>query len=44
MVAVVDIDGRRDVSFYTRRENYPYKSKLALYKPLLYCNNHLKQL
>ena len=38
MAAEVDIDG---VNVYTRRGNYPDKSKLVLYKPLLHCNNHL---
>ena len=45
MAAVVGIDsGSSDVSIYTRSGNQPNKSKLALYKPLLHYNSHLKQL
>ena len=44
MVAEVGIINGRDVSIYTRRGNYPNKSKLALYKPLFHCNKHFKQL
>ena len=44
MAAVVGVGSGRDVSMYTRRGNWPNKSKLALYKPLLHCNSHLKQL
>ena len=38
MAAVVGIVSGCDLSIYTRCE------KLVLYKPLLHCNNHLKQL
>ena len=44
MAAVVDIDSGRDVNIYTRRGNWPDMSKLVLYKPLLHCNDHFKQL
>ena len=44
LAAVVDIISGRDVSIHTRHGNLPNKSKLVLYKPLLHCNNHLKQL
>ena len=44
MAAEVDIDGARDVSIYMCHGNYPNNSKLALYKPLLHCNKHFKQL
>ena len=51
MAAVVDIvSGRdasirgRDASIHVRHGNYPNKSNLALYKPLLHYNNCLKQL
>ena len=38
---IYDIVSGRDVSIHTRRGNWPIKGKLALYKPLLHCNNHL---
>ena len=41
MAAVVGINSGHSVSFYTQCGNQPGKSKLALYKPLLHCNNHL---
>ena len=44
MAAVVDIDSGREVSIHTRRGNQANKSNLALYKLLLHCNNHFKQL
>ena len=44
MAVVVGISSGRDVSIYTRRVNFPNKSKLALYKPLIHCNSRLKQL
>ena len=44
MATVVGIGSGRDVSIYMRHGNKPNKSKLALYKPLLHCNSHLKQL
>ena len=44
MAAVVGIGSGRDVSVDTRRRSYPSKGKLALYKPLLHYNSHLKQL
>ena len=44
MAAVFGIASGRDVSIHTRCGNYPNKSKLVLYKPLLHYNNHLKQL
>ena len=44
MAAEVDIDSGRDVSIYMCCGNYPDKSKLALYNPLLRCNKHFKQL
>ena len=44
IAAEVDIDSGCDISIYMHRGNYPDKSNLALYKPLLHCNNHLKQL
>ena len=42
MAAVVDIDNGHGLSIYRRHGNYPDKSKLALYKPLLHCSNHFK--
>ena len=44
MAAVVGISSERDVSIDMRRGNLPNKSKLVLYKQLLSCNSHLKQL
>ena len=44
MAAVVDIDSGHDVSIYTCRGNYPDNNKLVLYKPLLHCSKHFKQL
>ena len=39
MAAVVGIVSGCDISIYTRRENFPNKSKLVLYKPLVHCNS-----
>ena len=44
MAGVVGIVSGHDVSIYTRRGNWPNKSKLVLYKPLLHYNSRLKQL
>ena len=44
MATEVDINSGHDVSIYTCCGNYPNKSKLVLYKLLLHCNYHLKQL
>ena len=44
MAAVVGIVSGYDVSIHTRHGNLPNKSKLALYKPLIHCKYHLKQL
>ena len=41
MAAEVNIDSEHDVSIYTCHRNYPDKSKLAVYKPLLH---YFKQL
>ena len=42
MAAVVSIVSGCDISIHTCRENWPNKCKLALYKPLIHCNSHLK--
>ena len=44
MAVVVGIVRGCNVSIHTHRGNYPSKSKSALFKPLLHCYNHLKQL
>ena len=44
MVLIVGIVSGRDISIHTRCGNLHSKSKLVLYKPLLHCNSHLKQL
>ena len=44
MATVVGIFSGRNISIHMHCENYPNKSKLALYKPLLHCNNNLKHL
>ena len=44
MAAAVGIISAHDISIHTCSGNYPNKSKLVLYKPLLHCNSHLKQL
>ena len=44
MAIVVGIVSGCGINIHTRHGNLPNKSKLALYKPLLHCNNHLKQL
>ena len=44
MAVIVDIVSGCDVSIHTHHGNWPSKGKLVLYKPLLHCNNHLKQL
>ena len=44
MAAVVDIVSECDIRIHMLCGNLPNKSKLALYKLLLHCNNHLKQL
>ena len=44
MAVVVNIDSGRVIGIYTHRGNLLDKSKLVLYKPLLHCNNHFKQL
>ena len=43
MAVVVGIGSGHNINIYMRRGNYPNKSKLVLYKPLLHCNSHLKQ-
>ena len=44
MAVVVSIFSGRSVGLHTCRGNWPSKSKLALHKLLLHCNNQLKQL
>ena len=44
MAAVVGIISGRGLNVHMHRRYQPNKSKLVLYKPLLCCNNHLKQL
>ena len=44
MVAIVGIVSRRGLRNEMRCRNQPNKSKLVLYKPLLHCYSHLKQL
>ena len=44
VAAVVDINSGHSVSIYMHHGNWPNKSKLAKYKPLLHCNNHFTQL
>ena len=41
---VVGIFRGHSLSFHLRRGDYPSKSKLVLYKPLIHCNSCLKQL
>ena len=44
MSAVISIISRHDLSIGADCGNQPNKSKLALYKPLLHFNSHLRQL
>ena len=44
MTAIVGFVSRRGLWIEVRHKNQPNKSKLALYKRLLYWNSHLKQL
>ena len=44
MAAIVSIDSRHGLRIEALHRNQPNKSKLALYKPLLYFYSHLKQL
>ena len=44
MGAVVNIASVHGLSIHTHNGKWPNKSKLVLYKALLHCNNHLKQL
>ena len=44
MVAVVSIVNRCGFSIDVHHRNQPNKSKLVLYKPLIYFNSHLEQL
>ena len=44
MVVIVGIVGRCDLRNEACHRNQPNKSKLALYKPLVYFYSHLKQL
>ena len=44
MVAIVSIVSRHGVWIKARHRNQPNKSKIALYRLLLYCNSWLKQL
>ena len=44
MATVVIVVNGRGLSIVTRRRNSPTKSKLALYKALIHCNSHQKQL
>ena len=44
MAVVVSIISGYGISLHMCRGNYPNMAKLALYKLLLDCNNHLKQL
>ena len=44
MAALVGIVSGHDLSIHTHRQKLATEGKLVLYKPLLHCNNHLKQL
>ena len=44
VAVVIDIVSRRDISIDMCCGNQPNISNPTLYKPLLHCNNHLKQL
>ena len=44
MATIIGNISGQDVSMHIRRKNQPNKSKLVLYKPLIHCNNNLKQL
>ena len=44
MTAIISIVSRRDLRNEVHHRKQPNKSKLALYKPLLYFYSHLKQL
>ena len=44
MADVVGIISRYDLTIEEHRQNQLYKGKLAVYKPLLSLNDHLKQL
>ena len=44
MAIVVVIVNGRDLGIDTRRRHYPTKSCLALYKELIHCSSHYKQL
>ena len=44
MTAIVTIISRCGLTIEACHSNQSNKSKLALYKPLLHCNRHLKQL
>ena len=41
MAAVVGIISGRGISIHTYHGNWPNKSKVVLYKPLLHCKNQL---